>query len=34
MAGSPLTKQAIEDQIPDYGTCDIAAITRDLSMND
>jgi len=26
MAGSPLTKQAIEDQIPDHGTCDVAAI--------
>ena len=28
MAGSPLTKQAIEDQIPDHGTCDVAAMTR------
>ena len=27
MAGSPLTKQAIEDQIPDHGTCDVTTIS-------
>lgn len=27
MAGSPLTTQAIEDQIPDHGTYDVAAMT-------